>query len=86
MSRRRDIDVIMNSEYVSIGELARITGSRYSTLKFYTEEGMLDFYQEEENMTRRYKREESIARLEKIRGMKDSGLSIPQIKSELKNI
>lgn len=76
----------MNSEYVSIGELARITGSRYSTLKFYTEEGMLDFYQEEENMTRRYKREESIARLEKIRGMKDSSLSIPQIKSELKNI
>lgn len=85
MSRRRDIDVIMNSEYVSIGELARITGSRYSTLKFYTEEGMLDFHQEDENMTRRYKREESIERLEKIRGMKDSGLSIPQIKSELKN-
>ena len=32
----------------------RLTGVRYSTLKFYTEEGMLPFEQAEENLTRRF--------------------------------
>ena len=56
MSRRRTMEVILASDYVSIGELARLTGCRYSTLKHYTEEGMLPFEQEEENLTRRYRR------------------------------
>ena len=49
MSRRRTMEAILASDYVSIGELARLTGCRYSTLKHYTEEGMLPFEQEEEN-------------------------------------
>ena len=60
MSRQRSMEVIEQSEYVTIGELVRLTGVRYSTLKFYTEEGMLPFEQAEENLTRRYRREESI--------------------------
>ena len=80
MSRQRTIEKIMASEYISIGELARITGVRYSTLKFYTEEGMLPFEQEEENLTRRYKRVESVARVQWIRGQREAGNSIPEIK------
>ena len=57
MSRQRSIEKIQASDYVSIGELARLTGCRYSTLKFYTEEGMLPFEQPEENLTRRFPRE-----------------------------
>ena len=56
MSRRRSMEVIEGAEYVTIGELARLTGVRYSTLKFYTEEGLLNFEQAEENLTRRYRR------------------------------
>ena len=41
MSRQRSLETIEHSEYVTIGELVRLTGVRYSTLKFYTEEGML---------------------------------------------
>lgn len=48
---------------VSIGELVRLTGIRYSTLKYYTEDGLLPFEQPEENLTRRYKREESVERI-----------------------
>ena len=48
MSRQRSMEVIEQSEYVTIGELVRLTGVRYSTLKFYTEEGMLPFEQAEE--------------------------------------
>lgn len=40
MSRQRSLQTIAEAEFISIGELARLTGARYSTLKFYTEEGM----------------------------------------------
>ena len=40
----------MASEYVTIGELVRLTETRYSTLKFYTEEGFLPFVQEGSNL------------------------------------
>ena len=85
MSRQRSIEKIMASEYVTIGELVRITASRYSTLKYYTEEGMLPFEQEEENLTRRYKREETVKRIEEIKRLKSEGKSIPQIKEILCN-
>lgn len=84
MSRQRSIETIMNSEYVSIGELVKLTNSRYSTLKFYTEEGMLPFEQEDTQLTRRYKRVESIKRIEEIKKLKEQGLSIQQIKEKLK--
>ena len=80
MSRQRSMEKISTSEYVSIGELARLTGCRYSTLKYYTEEGMLPFEQEEENLTRRYRRVETVERIERIISLKDSGKTIPEIK------
>ncbi|WP_339320149.1 helix-turn-helix domain-containing protein [Paenibacillus sp. FSL R10-2734] len=83
MSRQRSMENILASEYVSIGELVRITNSRYSTLKHYTEEGMLPFEQAEENLTRRYKREETVARFLWIKELKANGLTIPQIKEAL---
>ena len=83
MSRQRKLDVIQAAEYVTIGELVRLTGARYSTLKYYTEEGMLPFEQEEENLTRRYKRTNAIGRIQLIKQMKDDGLSISQIKKAL---
>ena len=47
MSRQRSMEVIESSEYVTIGELVRLTNMRYSKLKHYTEEGMLPFEQAE---------------------------------------
>lgn len=84
MSRQRSMEAILASDYVSIGELVRLTESRYSTLKHYTEEGMLPYEQEEQNLTRRYKREETVARIQQIKEWKAQGLSIPQIKDELR--
>ena len=55
MSRQRSMEVIEQSEYVTIGELVRLTGVRYSTLKFYTEEGMLPFEQAEIEVSNREK-------------------------------
>ena len=77
------MEIIMNSEYVTIGELVRITNMRYSTLKYYTEEGILPFEQEDNGLTRRYKRVESISRIDDIKELKDQGLSIDEIKKQI---
>lgn len=84
MSRQRNIETIMQSEYVTIGELVRITNTRYSTLKYYTEEGILPFQQEDNGLTRRYKRLESISRINYIKNLKEQGMSIDEIKIKLK--
>ena len=83
MSRQRKLEVIQQAEDVTIGELVRLTAVRYSTLKFYTEQGMLPFQQAEENLTRRYKREESIRRIQWIKALRQEGKSIQQIKQML---
>lgn len=83
MARQRSLKVIRQAEYVTIGELVRLTDVRYSTLKFYTEEGMLPFEQAGENLTRRYRREESLARIAHIRQLRQEGKSVPEIKALL---
>ena len=83
MSRQRKLEVIQQAEDVTIGELVRLTDVRYSTLKFYTEQGMLPFQQAEENLTRRYKPEESIRRIQWIKALRQEGKSIQQIKQML---
>ena len=83
MSRQRSLEVISQAEFVTIGELVRLTGVRYSTLKFYTEEGLLPFQQAEENLTRRYRRQESLQRIQEIRALREAGRSIPEIKALL---
>ena len=79
MSRQRSMEVIEQAEYVTIGELVRLTAVRYSTLKFYTEEGMLPFEQAEENLTRRYRRVESLERIAQIRRLREQKKTIPEI-------
>ena len=83
MARQRSLEVIRQAEYVTIGELVRLTDVRYSTLKFYTEEGMLPFEQAGENLTLRYRREESLARIARIRQLRKEGKSVPEIKALL---
>lgn len=83
MSRQRSMETIENAEYVTIGELVRLTDVRYSTLKFYTEEGILPFEQAEENLTRRYKRIECVKRISYIRKLRAEGRTIPEIKELL---
>lgn len=79
------MEKILASEYVTIGELARLTGCRYSTLKFYTEEGMLPFEQAEQNLTRRYRQSESVKRVEWIRAQREAGKTVPEIKEIMKD-
>lgn len=84
MSRQRSMAAILSSDFVTIGELVRLTETRYSTLKFYTEEGFLPFEQEDQRLTRRYPREETVKRIEYIKKLRENGKTIPKIKEILK--
>ncbi len=83
MSRRRSMEKIMESDYVTISELVRLSEVRYSTLKYYTEQGILPFEQEDTRLTRRYLRISSLERLALIRQLKERGYTIEEIKEQM---
>ena len=64
---------------LTIGELAEVSGTRLTTLKYYTELGILPFNQAEKRLTRKYKKEEALERLEKIKELKEKRLTIKEI-------
>ena len=67
------------NKVLTIGELAEVSGTRLTTLKYYTELGILPFGQDGERLTRRYKKEEALKRLEKIKELKKKRLTIKEI-------
>lgn len=83
MSRRRSDEVIREAELVTIGELVRLSGQRYSTLKHYVERGLLPFEQEDTNLTRRFRRVESLAIIERILALRANGKSLNEIEQIL---
>ena len=70
---------------LTIGELAEVSGIRLTTLKYYTELGILPFSQEGERLTRKYKEEETLDRLEKIKELKGKRLTIKEIVEHFNN-
>ena len=81
MSRQRSWEVISQADMVTIGELVRLTDTRYSTLKFYTEEGLLPFEPAGETLTPRSRREPSRARIATLKALRAAGRTIPEIKA-----
>lgn len=80
MSKPRSKEKIENSEFVSIGELAELGRVRYSTLKHYTEVGILDFVQLEQGLKRQYNKVKSLKRLLEIKKLKiEKRLTIAEI-------
>jgi len=67
------------NKVLTIGELAEVSGTRLTTLKYYTELGILPFSQAEKRLTRKYKKEEALERLEKIKELKEKRLTIKEI-------
>jgi ribosomal protein S18 acetylase RimI-like enzyme len=64
-------------------ELGKKSGVRISTIKHYTEMGLLPFSQEGERLSRRYDLEFSMKRLKIIAQLRSEGNSLEQIKKEL---
>ena len=68
-----------NDIILTIGELAEVSGIRQTTIKYYTEIGILPFSQEGERLTRKYTEGEALERLEKIKELKKKRLTIKEI-------
>ena len=68
-----------NNKYLTIGELAEVSGTRLTTLKYYTEIGILPFSQDGIRLTRKYKEKGALKRLEKIKELKKKRLTIKEI-------
>jgi len=64
---------------LTIGELAEVSGTRLTTLKYYTELGILPFSQGGQRLTRKYTEGEALDRLEKIKELKEKRLTIKEI-------
>ncbi|MBE3128114.1 MAG: MerR family transcriptional regulator [Actinobacteria bacterium] len=70
---------IEKNKVLSIGELAEVSGTRLTTLKYYTELGLLPFSQDGERLTRKYTEGEALERLDKIKELKKKRLTIKEI-------
>ena len=70
---------IEENNILTIGELAEVSGTRLTTLKYYTELGILPFSQAEKRLTRKYKEGEVLERLDKIKELKKKRLTIKEI-------
>ena len=75
MNTKKSYDDII----LSIGELAKVSGVRQSTLKFYTEIGILPFDQDGKRLIRRYKKDEALKRLDEIKKLKEKRLTIKEM-------
>ncbi len=75
MTRKTEIE----KKALKIGGLSKVTGVRLSTLKFYTEIGILPYEQKDRRLARYYDKHEAMKRLEEIQGLKKKGLSIEEI-------
>jgi len=70
---------IEKNNVLTIGELSEVSGTRLTTLKYYTELGILPFSQAGERLTRKYTEGEALERLEKIKELKKKRLTIKEI-------
>lgn len=68
---------------VSRAKLANRAHLRESTIKYYTEMGLLEFRQPGPRKARRYELSTSLKRLKRIRSMRNKGYSIDEIRDQL---
>lgn len=85
MSRKRTIDEIKKLDFVKLSELAELCGVRYSTIKYYSEIGVLPFEQKGQRLARYYPVKEAKARLKRILQLKSKHKSIPEIVSHFRS-
>lgn len=68
-----------NKKPLTASELAEALGTRYGTIKFYSELGLLPFQQEGQKARRYYELKEAQRRFKTIRRLKEKRLTIKEI-------
>jgi len=81
--RKRTIDEIKKRDYLKLSELAELNNVRYSTIKYYSELGLLPFEQQGKRLAKYYPIKEASKRLKKILKLREKGQTIPDIINSL---
>ncbi len=62
-----------------MSELAELNGVRYSTIKYYSELGLLPYEQQGDRLAKYYPAKEASKRLQDILALRAKGKSVPDI-------
>lgn len=76
---KRTINEIKKRKDLKLSELAELNGVRYSTIKYYSELGLLPFEQKGERLAKYYPAKEASQRLKEILKLREKGQTIPDI-------
>ena len=76
---KRTIEQIKGLEYLKMSELAELCGVRYSTVKYYSELGLLPYEQRGKRLAKYYHKETSSKRIADLMRMRAEGKSVAEI-------
>jgi len=79
MSKKTNKKTTKNKELLTTSELAEASGVRYSTIKYYSQIGILPFKQAGKRLRRYYKKKEALKRFNEIQKLKEKRLTIAEI-------
>jgi len=77
--RKRTLKEIKEREYLKMSELAELNGVRYSTIKFYSQLGLLPYEQKGKRLAKYYPAKEASKRLKEIIRLRSKGKSVSKI-------
>jgi len=77
--RKRTKKEIEKREFLKMSELAELNNVRYSTIKYYSELGLLPFEQMGKRLAKYYPAKEASQRLKEILRLREKGQTIPDI-------
>lgn len=77
---------LKGKEFIRRKDLAKLSGVRESTIKYYTELGLLPFKQDGERLSRYYNIKEALKTLKDITALKKQGKTIPEIVEKLSSV
>lgn len=77
---------LKGKEFVRRKDLAKLSGVRESTIKYYTELGLVPFKQEGERLSRYYNIKQALKTLKDITALKKQGKTVPEIVEKLTSV
>jgi len=79
MQDKRPLEIVKTLDYIRQSELAELNGVRPSTVKYYSELGLLPYQQHGEGLSKFYHRVDASKRLKEILELKKQGKTINEI-------
>ena len=79
MTKKKLKKVKKVNNLLTTSKLSEASGMRISTIKFYSEIGILPFKQAGQRLVRRYDKREALKRLKEIQRLKNKRLTIEEI-------